>query len=141
MVIYKNLSSTEPLSFENNVIVNNKNEFPVNIEIKPKGVWEDKVVIKESEFTLQPGERKIVLYEITIYEPGEYGGDIQVTFTGGESSNKLSLLQRVVVHVSDENENFSLSLILVGITAMLLLLVILLTLIKKFKIKFKKKKK
>jgi hypothetical protein len=140
MVLYKNISS-EPLRFENNVIVNNKNEFPVDIEITPKGTWVDKVIIKESEFTLQPGERKEVLYDIIIEDSGEYGGDIQVTFTGGENKNKLSLLQRVVVHVSDENGDSSLNLILISITSILILLVILLTLIKKRKIKRKKKKK
>jgi head-tail adaptor len=79
MVLYKNITN-DKLVFQNSVIVNNKNDYEVNISITPKEIWADRIKVSEPEFVIGAGERKEVSYEITIEEQGHYQGDILVLF-------------------------------------------------------------
>jgi len=102
MVLYKNLTGSETLEFENKVTVINDNDFKVNITIIPTEIWEDKIrVIGEDKFVLEGGERTQVNYTITLDEPGYYGGDILINFYDPGTTNTLSLAQDLVVIVSD----------------------------------------
>ncbi|MBU0467165.1 MAG: hypothetical protein KJ718_00210 [Nanoarchaeota archaeon] len=103
MVLYKAITNNEPLEFQNSVFVNNENDFEVKITIKPMGVWKENAKVREETFTLQPDERKEAIYDITITEPGEYAGEILVLFEKQGYPNTLSLMQRLVVHVTEED--------------------------------------
>lgn len=102
MVLYKNMSK-ELLIFENSIIVNNENNYDVEITIIPAGDWKDRVKVKEDKFVLKEGERKEVFYTVTIDEAKSYKGDIIASFKeiGSENKNALALAQTLVVHVED----------------------------------------
>lgn len=125
MVLYKNI--TDNLEFQNSVTVNNDNPIEVRITVKPIGVWEDKVTVSENDFVLKSGERKEVSYIIKLEKPGYYDGDILVTFY--DEQNDLSLVQNLVVLVSDETGKVpqagktSLWIWVVSIAVLILLLV------------------
>lgn len=129
MVLYHNISSpNEPVIFDNSVTVDNKNDFPVNIEISPQGDWKDRIAPHETTFTLSPGERRATNYTVTIDSPGRYRGDVLVIFTGGNETNSLSLAQDLEVFVSPTesySKKSSVNYTLIGIIAVILLLVIL----------------
>jgi len=106
MVLYKNISAGEEVVFENSVIVNNDNENSVTITIKPLDVWEGRVEINEEDksFSMKPGERREVVYNVSVEQAGYYEGDVLVTFTEEEDTSRyLSLAQELVVIVQDEN--------------------------------------
>ncbi len=102
VVLYKNISKGETLEFQNSVIVQNHNDYAVNITLSPIEVWEDKVFIKENNFSMQQNENKEVNYTIKIAKAGYYDGDILITFSDS-SKNTLSVAQNLVVIVSDEH--------------------------------------
>lgn len=105
MVLYQNITTGEILEFENSVGVINDNDHEVKINVEPIGVWKDRVVIEENEFTMQPGEEKDVYYNIKIEKAGYYEGKIVVTFSDNLSKDTLSMAQKLVVIVKDENGN------------------------------------
>jgi uncharacterized membrane protein len=93
------------------------------------------VVIKESNFTLVPGERKEVFYEMTFKQPGDYAGDILVTFSSEAIENSLSISQRVVVWVyGDKPINFVTILLIVSTLVLLIFLIALYLGYKKFRL-------
>jgi len=142
MVLYHNISSqSEPAIFDNFVIVENKNDFIVNIEISPQGDWKDKVTLYESNFTLAPEVRRTINYTVSISEPGHYRGDVLVIFTGGNETNSLSLAQDLEVFVSP-TESYSkskLSNVVTMLTIIIVLLVILIVLVYVYQSKSSKK--
>ena len=105
MVLYKTLPDSEPLVFENSVIINNDNPDDVDIKITPIKEWEDKVTVEENEFVIGSGKRKEVFYTITIDKAGHYRGDVVVTFSEQTSNKRLSLAQDLVVIVQDGQGN------------------------------------
>jgi len=141
MVLYGNITKGEVLTIENSVIVVNDNEHETIINVAPTGIWEDKVEIYESNFTLDAWERKEVFYLITIDEAGNYQGDILITFEEEDSKNKLSLAQELEVYVKDINQNSKITggvtgisnskfFIILGIGFILILVMTLLIIIK-----------
>ncbi len=103
MVLYKNISDGGNLAFENFVGVNNNNNHSVSILIVPIGAWKGRVNISEIEFIMQPGEKRDVYYTLYIEKAGYYSGEIDVIFSENNSKNTLSLPQKLVVIVQDEN--------------------------------------
>src|SRR3989338_11021115 len=74
VVLYGNITAGETLTINNNVIVNNDNDYDVLINISPSGDWKDRVILEEESFLL-----KEVNYIINIDEEGYYRGDIIIT--------------------------------------------------------------
>lgn len=119
MVLYKNITE-DFLKFQNSVIINNENNFDVQISIEPNEDWKDNVVIEEDNFVLQAGDRKEVFYDVTIDKKKLYAGDIIVTFDDG--INRLSVTQRLVVHADKKIGSWI--YIIGGILAVLIVLAI-----------------
>ena len=63
MVLYENITG-DKLVFNDSVMVNNKNNYSVNITITPNGDWTDRVTISEPEFVLDKEERKEVYWAV-----------------------------------------------------------------------------
>lgn len=143
MVLYGNITGEE-LVLENSVIVNNNNDYPVQITINPKDVWEGKVVLAESNFSLSAGERKEVAYTVRLKDPGYYDGDIIVQFNEPNAKTDLAIAQNLVVIAGDKNGNVPKSgewdskkfiLLILGIVVLVILLAILLSIKKRKKSK------
>jgi hypothetical protein len=103
MILYKNISD-EGIKFGNSVIVTNKNDFNVSINIIPSDVWRDRIDLSKKEFVMNPGEREEIFYNVSIGKAGYYRGDVLVNFKD-EEKKSLSLAQDLVVIVRDEEGN------------------------------------
>jgi hypothetical protein len=101
MVLYKNITSGKELVFERSVIAVNDNNYSVLINAQPDSSLSPYLTLKENNITLEPGERKEMFYTIKIQGPGEYAGDILVTFRELETNLHLSLAQRLVIKVTE----------------------------------------
>jgi len=140
MVLYEELVIGETIEFENSVIVNNHNDYTVDISVSPSGYWRDKAIITESEFSLNPAETKEVFYTVTMDETGNHGGEIIVNFKDKNTKESVSLAQRLVVDVTEvegknsnitggvimENRNF----IIIGSVSIIIFTVLLIILTK-----------
>jgi len=104
MVLYKNITG-DVLEFQNSVIINNENKEDIKVTITPMGDWKDKVSLEEFIYKLKPDERKEIFYNILIDKEGLYAGDILVKFEKENYPNQVSLAQRLVVHVNQDNLN------------------------------------
>lgn len=142
MVLYKNMTIGQTLKFQESVIVNNVNDYEVNVKIQPKNDWKNKVSLINPEFKLPKGETKEVFYEVTITEKGYYKGDVLVTFSEADSKNKLSIAQELEVFVKEVEsnifqitgamikENKKLALGSISILFLILILIVLIKLMK-----------
>lgn len=104
MVLYKNVTPEEPLVFTESVIVNNNNDYPVDIKVEAMDDLIDLAEIEEDEFTMQPEEVKEVFYDVTIERPGNYKGDIVVKFSETDSNVGAALAQTVIILVQGEGD-------------------------------------
>lgn len=123
MVIWKNITGDE-LKFQESVIVNNVNSYKVNILVTPLDNFKDLIVIPENNFSLARNQSKEVFYDVTIKKPGEYGGDIMITFSD-DNKTEVSVIQRLVVQVGEENsKSNSWVWFVIGLVAILIILAI-----------------
>lgn len=104
MVLYKNVTPDKPLVFEQSVIINNKNDYDVQIRIEPAGELQNITKVTEKEFVMEGNSRKEVFYEITITRPGAYNGDIIVKFSELDKNVGAALAQTLVVLVKGEGD-------------------------------------
>src|SRR3989344_6901375 len=58
----------------------NRNNYSVFINVTVSESLKPYVEIIDTTFTLAPGERKDAQFEVTVYEPGTYEGEINVWF-------------------------------------------------------------
>lgn len=134
MVLYKNISE-DKLEFENSVIVNNVNEYEINIKTEGDNTWKDYVEIYEPEFTLVAGESKEVFYKITLTKPGLYSGDILVSFSEEELGTSVVLAQALEVFVKNDKKSSNITGNVIGnfTTGILGILIIILVLVIKLR--------
>jgi len=107
MVLYKNITQGQTIEFEQSVIVNNDNQYEVDIELTISSDWKDKVKITEPQFKMQAGETKEVFYTITLDEKGFHQGEILVTFRYEPDKSQLSLAQEIGVVVTEVDSSTS----------------------------------
>lgn len=99
MVLYENISEGSELEFEQSVIVNNNNDYEIEIFIEPTGDWKNRIEISGPKFSLPAGDRKEVFYAVKIDKAGSYNGDIIVKFVDNKAKTQVSLAQELIVHV------------------------------------------
>jgi len=88
-------------------LVRNVNNESVIIQLEPMQDMESLVSLAENEFILQPEESKDAKFNITIYNPGTYRGNIGVSFKsenveGTESG--VGLLSNIVVIANESGK-------------------------------------
>jgi len=79
MIIHTNISSG-PVTIKRPLIVNNQNEFAVDVTLQVKDI-EDIVQLNKSVLFLEPDSSERVDMTMTIQEPGFYEGSVLVSFT------------------------------------------------------------
>ncbi len=77
-----------PTVLERSILVNNVNEIPVRVEIKPGSSLQGIIQVKDKEFELQPDESLKARYKVVLTKPGTYQGKIFVAFAPADSSIK-----------------------------------------------------
>ena len=79
------------------ILTENANEYDVRVELNAVGGLADNVVIKDSNFTLVPGEQKRAYFTIFASEAGSTETKVVVSFTpiDSELGNKASIASRV----------------------------------------------
>jgi hypothetical protein len=105
VVLYGDVVKGKTLQLQNDVVVNNDNNYDVLIKINESGDWENRVVLDEKEFTLKAGENRQVNYTINIDKEGTYNGDIIVTFTESSTKTDLSIAQELEVFAKSSTES------------------------------------
>ena len=88
VVLRVNASPEEPAILKRTILVNNKNDIPVNITLTPAEEFEKFVDIKDKQFTLQPGESKKAEFTLTIDRGGTIEGRIIVQFSPADAETK-----------------------------------------------------
>ena len=127
MVVYKNITAGQTITFEESVVVQNENDYDILIRIKPDDFQKDEITVHEPNFTLVAGETKIVKYTVKISESGNQGGDILVTFIDPNTNAYLSLAQRFVVDATEiEGErNYTRYFVTAGVVILILIILII----------------
>ena len=140
VVLYGNITAGETLTINNNVIVNNDNDYDVLINISPGGDWKDRVILEEESFLLKQGEDKEVNYIINIDEEGYYRGDIIITFIEEETKTQLSIAQDVEVFARqvEAKSNSTSTYLIAGLLIAVILVIIGVTVLNSKKSKRKK---
>lgn len=124
MVIWKNITSGD-LKFQESVIVNNKNNYSINVMLSSMGDWENRITFPENNVTLNQNTSREIFYDVTVNKPGEYAGDVLVTFYGLDKE-EVSLTQRFVAKIGEENPpNYTWLYVFTGIILVLLIAVII----------------
>lgn len=123
--IYKNITIGGDLIFEESVTVDNDNNYSILIRLSAGSSWKDAVEIENSEFILNPEERKVVPYTVTIKEPGIYFGEILIDFVKEDTNTVLSLVQEITVSVNKREKENMPKLIIYLLTLLILVILFL----------------
>lgn len=100
MILRQNITTGQANVIEKSILVRNINNESVIVELKPMEDMESLVTLKETEFMLQPNESRNAQFNITIYNPGTYRGNIGVSFkpeNAGKTESGVGLLSNIVV--------------------------------------------
>lgn len=124
MILNKNIIQGEVLEFEESVIVNNNNDFPVEVILSSSGDWEDRIKLEKENLELEAREREEVFYTVNIEKQGDYFGDILVTFKDPKGSNELSLTQRLIVYVKEVEKESNSTMLIGGIVVLAILFLV-----------------
>jgi flagellar basal body-associated protein FliL len=87
-ILRVNASPEDPAILERTILVNNKNDIPVKINIKPNVEFAKFVNIIDKDFVLQPGESKKAEFILTIDRGGTLQGNILVSFAPEDPESK-----------------------------------------------------
>ncbi len=77
-----------PTILERSILVNNVNDIPVRVEIKPENSLQGIIQVEDKEFELQPDESLKARYKVVLTRPGTYQGKIFVAFAPADSTIK-----------------------------------------------------
>jgi len=91
---------------EKYVLVINDNNVSVNIKLSASGDLKDYITIKDTDFTLKPGEEKKAYFTIEVRKEGTTESKINVQFTPVDGKNGVGLSSTITVIAgenSDEN--------------------------------------
>lgn len=99
MVVYANTGET----VEKSILVQNTNDVALNIELFASGDLEDDITIKDTNFTLQPGEEKKAYFTIDVKKAGETESKINVQFTPLDGKNGAGLSSTIIVIAGEGN--------------------------------------
>lgn len=100
VILRVNASPEDPAIIERTILVNNKNEIPVNIILTPSNGFDKFVDIKDKEFVLQPSESKKALFILTIDRGGRIEGNINVGFSPADPTikeNNVGLSSNIII--------------------------------------------
>lgn len=75
-------------TIDKTIQVNNVNEVPVNIKAVVSDNFKDIINLPEPEFVLEPGEKKLMPFVITLEYGGRYEGKIFIGFSSADPTSK-----------------------------------------------------
>ncbi|MCX6709579.1 MAG: hypothetical protein NTV63_01325 [Candidatus Woesearchaeota archaeon] len=109
MVLYINSSKSEPGIISRYTVVNNVNDFPVNVTVAPDDVLKNlSIIIKDDElsFALQPNSSKNINFTLFASKPQFYDGKIFITYEGtpldSNKSQKVGLAAQISVNAKGD---------------------------------------
>ncbi|MDP3027266.1 MAG: hypothetical protein Q8N63_06155 [Nanoarchaeota archaeon] len=88
---------------EKYVLVINDNNVSVDIKLTASGDLKDYITIKDTEFTLKPGEEKKAYFTIEVGKEGKTESKINVQFTPVNGKNGVGLSSTITVIANGEN--------------------------------------
>ena len=88
---------------ERYVLVINDNNVSVGIKLTASGDLKDYIKIKDTEFTLAPGEEKKAYFTIEVGKEGKTESKINVQFTPVDGKNGVGLSSTITVIANGEN--------------------------------------
>ena len=66
----------------------------------------DLIELKETNFTLSPGERRSTKFLVRVSEPGEYKGSIKIRFSPTDNSSSVTMLSTILEIFAKKNETY-----------------------------------
>jgi len=97
------LKATTGDILEKSILVKNTNDVAVNIILTASGDLQNSIIIKDSNFTLQPNEEKNAEFTIKVTKTGTTETKINVQFTPVGERNGAGLFSTIVV-IANETE-------------------------------------
>ncbi len=91
-ILRVNASPEDPAIIERTILVNNKNDIPIIINITPTKDFEKFVYIKDNGFIMQPGESRKARFTLTIDRGGKIEGRLNVAFIPADPEARDSMV-------------------------------------------------
>ncbi len=91
------LNATTGDTIEKYILVKNVNNVAINIEVNASGDLEKYITVKDTKFTLAPGEEKQAYFTIRAAKEGTTESNINVKFTPLDGKNGVGLSSTVIV--------------------------------------------
>lgn len=103
MIINYTLEKNKENILQRSILVKNTNNASVLVNLKPAGDLEDITTIPDNNITLAPDTDKDFTFLVTLSQPGELDGKINVFFTDPEGKQSgLVLSSNIVIYVLGE---------------------------------------
>lgn len=107
MILYPEVNGWTNTVIPKTILVENQNNFTLNISVKADGNATKFIDVINSSFVLQPGEEEKAQIEIKVKKVGTYQGEVDVYFIPASGKDAGVVLSSTIIVIAKKNQGYT----------------------------------